>query len=135
MTANGQSHEKDLRPCELRAIAALLSEPTTKRAADAAGLSEKTLRRYLKKPRFHEVYEKARREAFGAALQRLQEAAGIAVETLIEIAADKGEKTADRARVSKSILELGLRGAEFHSILERLARLEESSEQNKGMLQ
>ena len=135
MTGNGQSHENDLRPRELLAIAALLSEPTIKRAADAIGLSEKTIRRYLAKPTFRDAYAKARREAFGSALQRLQEAAGVAVRTLIEIAADEAAKPADRLRAANSIIDFGIRGAELLVFSERLARLEERSEQNGGMLQ
>ncbi len=125
MTGNGQSHEKDLRPRELRAIAALLSAPTLKLAADAAGLSERTLRRYLAKPRFLAVYETASRGALGAAMQRLHEGMGVAVETFFEIAADKDEKTADRIRAMSLIADLGLRGREFHSFPARLAQLEE----------
>lgn len=135
MTANGQPQENGLRPRELLAIAALLSEPTIKRAADAIGLSEKTIRRYLAKPTFRDAYVKARREAFGSALQRLQEAAGIAVQALVEIAADEAAKPADRLRASNSILDFGIRGAELLAFSERLARLEERSEQNKGLLQ
>ena len=125
MTGNGLSHEKDLKPSERRAIAALLSEPTTKRAAEKAGIGESTIRRYLKKPRFLAVYETASRGALGAAMQRLHEGMGVAVETLIEIAADPNAKPADRIRASNSIADLGLRGREFHSFPARLAQLEE----------
>ena len=50
---------------------------------------------------------------------------GIAVQTLFEIAADEAAKPADRIRAANSILDLGLRGREWHSFPERLAHLEE----------
>ena len=132
MTGNVLSHEKDLKPSERRAIAALLSEPTIKRAADAAGVSESTIRRYLAKPPFRDAYETASRGALGAAMQQLHEGMGVAVQTLIEIAADPNAKPADRIRASNSIVDLGLRGREFHSFPERLAHLEKKWEPPEG---
>ena len=125
MNGNGKSQEKDLKPSELKAIAALLTEPTAKRAAEKAGIGESTIRRYLKKPRFLAVYETASRGALGAAMQQLHEGMGVAVQTLIEIAADPNAKPADRIRASNSIVDLGLRGREWHSFEDRLAQLEE----------
>src|SRR5262245_17197290 len=65
-----------------RAIAALLAEPTIGQAAKAAGISDKTLRRWLKEPAFSAEYRAARRQAVDHALTILRQMAGEAVETL-----------------------------------------------------
>ena len=57
---------------------------------------------------------------------------GVAVQTLFEIAADETAKPADRIRAANSILDLGLRGREWHSFPERLEQLEEKWEPPEG---
>ena len=64
------------------AIAALLQCRTVAEAADAAHLSEATLRRWLQQPAFAAAYKAARREALDQALTLLREGSGEAVTTL-----------------------------------------------------
>lgn len=117
-----------LRPRELKAISALLEEPTIERAAESAGISARTLRRYLTRPSFRAAYEEARRAALGGALSRLQEAAGVAVRVLMEIVADDDARHADRIRASVSILDHAIRGRELLGLEERIKTLEVHSE-------
>src|SRR5262249_45144903 len=63
-------------------IAALLTEPTHAAAATKAGVSEATLHRWLHLPEFQAAYRAARRDVEEAAIGRLQQAAGKAVEAL-----------------------------------------------------
>ena len=120
---------------ETRAIGAFLTAPTLAQAAKKACISERTLRRYLARPDFRNAYEDARRRALGAALQRLQDASGVAVRVLLEVAADEAGKPADRLRASNLILDHAVRGAELIEVGERLARLEERIEREGGSLQ
>jgi hypothetical protein len=60
------------------AIAALLTQRNVEEAARAAGISVRTLLRWLKLPEFQTAYRQARRDAFGQATARLQQGASAA---------------------------------------------------------
>jgi hypothetical protein len=91
------------------AIVALLSEPTHARAAERAGVSEPTLRRWLRLPAFRAAYLRARRELVEGAVGRIQAATGTAVDTLLAVAKD-GAKDADRVRAAVALLDYSFRG-------------------------
>jgi hypothetical protein len=61
-------HGEKLSRKREKAIAALLTEPTIAQAAKAAGIGEKTLRRWLKSPEFSLAYDAARRELIDVAM-------------------------------------------------------------------
>ena len=73
----GRKHEE--------AIVAFLSQPTIEQAARVAGIGHRTLIRWLQLPEFKAAYHKARRDAFGQATSRLQQASGAAVSTILRI--------------------------------------------------
>ena len=58
-----KGHGEKLSRNQERAISALLVHPTMTQAADAAGVGEVTLWRWLRIPTFKEQYRLARREA------------------------------------------------------------------------
>src|SRR5437762_3477682 len=86
------------------AIAALLTETTHAAAAAKAGVSEATLRRWLRLPGFRAAYRRARRELVEAAIGRIQAAAGQAVDTLLTVAKG-GAKESDRVRAAVALLD------------------------------
>ena len=49
-----------------KAITALLNEPTIAKAAEASGVGERTLYRWLAEPAFSRVFRRTHREAFRA---------------------------------------------------------------------
>jgi DNA-binding transcriptional MerR regulator len=65
-----------------KALTALLESASIIEAAQASGLSEKTLRRYLEEKEFSDEYAAARRQIVESAVSGLQQAANEAVETL-----------------------------------------------------
>jgi len=71
------------------AILALLQNNTREKAAQAAGINPATLYRWQKDPGFQTALMDARREVFGQAMGRLQQASNTAVDTLIGIMNDK----------------------------------------------
>jgi hypothetical protein len=80
------------------ALTALMNDPNIKRAAEAAGVSERTLHRWLDDPTFIAAYRKARRQAFGVAISLTQKYAPMAVQSLAKIIADP--KTPASAKVA-----------------------------------
>jgi hypothetical protein len=67
------------------AILALLQHATRDKAAEAAGINTATLYRWQKDPEFQAALLEARREVFGQAMGRVQQASNPAVDTPIEI--------------------------------------------------
>src|ERR1022692_505179 len=67
------------------AILALLQHATRDKAAEAAGINTATLYRWQKAPEFQAALLEARREVFGQAMGRVQQASNPAVDTPIEI--------------------------------------------------
>src|SRR5260370_20669504 len=67
------------------AVAAMLTQRNVEEAARSVGISTATLMRWQKEPEFQAAYRQARREAFGQATARLQQASGAAVAALLNI--------------------------------------------------
>lgn len=108
-----------------RCISALLSESSVKLAAHEAGVSESTLRTYLKDPDFREAYDDARRELLRLTIGRLHRASGAAVSTLVRKLRSPNDSTAVRAAVA--ILEQATKGADLLDVLTRLEALEQGA--------
>ena len=86
------------------AIAALLTHKNIDEAAKAAGVSNKTLFRWMQLPEFDRAYRDARRAAFGQATARLQQASSAAVSALLKVLVDPSSPASARVRAADCIL-------------------------------
>jgi hypothetical protein len=111
---------------EAAAIAALLTESTLDQAARAAGISAATLFRWLKEDAFRARYAEARRDAFGQAIARLQQASSAAVDALLAIAGDAEAPAAARVSAASRILEHATKAIELEDVTKRLNELEQA---------
>jgi hypothetical protein len=109
------------------AIAALLSQRNHEEAAVAAGVSKRTLNRWLKLPAFQSAYLQARRAAMFQANARLQQAASAAVSTLLKVMVDASTPAAVRVRAADSILARGNQGLENEDLVARLDAVERAT--------
>ena len=114
------------------AVAALLTQRNIEEAAKTAGVSPRTLRRWQQEPEFDAAYRKARRDAFGQSVARLQQVSGAAVTTLQRLIVDPSTPAAVKARAAYYILTLSTKAIEIEDIGARLTVLEEAVEQNKS---
>jgi hypothetical protein len=130
MEVNG--NHNDLTDKQRRAIAALLSEPTTKAAAEAAKVSETTIHRWLNDPSFSTALKESRGRVFESTLAALQGASGKAVETLRSVMNDKEAQASAGVSAAKTVLDLALRTREQLELSERLAYLEKLWEVKNG---
>jgi transposase-like protein len=121
--------EKLIRKQE-QAIAALLSEATVGAAAEKAGVAEVTLYRWLKLPDFVAAYREARRDVVEKAVAQLQQSSWAASTTLVRLLGSSSD--AIRLRAALAILDQGNKGLELIDFEERLAALEQQSEQQGG---
>jgi transposase len=105
-----------------RAIVALLQNNTREEAAQAAGVNPATLYRWQNDPEFQRAQLEARREVFGQATGRLQQAANTAVDTLIEIMTDKEAR--GRVQAARCVLELSRKSLELDDLKMQVAELQ-----------
>lgn len=109
---------------QTKAIAALVSEPTKKAAAEKAGISESTLRSYLSDPSFQAAYKEAFSDLMTDATRQAQRNLSPALSTLREIVEDGEQPATARISAARSLLEYGLKLSEYHDIAAKMQELE-----------
>ncbi len=124
-----------LKATQERAVLALLETPTIAAAAKQVGVDESTLRRWRGEPEFMRALEEARREAFGAALFRIQGGTGKAVDALLSIVEDEQAKPQERISAARTLLDHAHRAEEALDVRQRLAVLEAALEAREESLQ
>ncbi len=103
-----------------RAVLALLSERTIGAAAKQAGVSERTLRRWmLDDVEFRDALAEGRRVAYDAGIYRIQALTARAVETLDELL-DAKKHPAVRLGAARSILEFATTRYDADTLIARL---------------
>ena len=107
------------------AIAALLSTRTLDEAAREAGVSARTLLRWMKIPEFRDEWLAARRHAASQAMARLQNAAGAAAAVVLKSLGDPNLSAATRFKAAQYILDKGREGFELEDLEIRISRLED----------
>lgn len=112
-----------------QAISALLTHPTIVEAAQAAGVSEKTIRNWLKDAAFLRDFRATRSRVVEHAIAQLQTATSRAVETL-ERNLTCGTPGAE-IRAAATILERSVAAVELWDLAERLEQLEQTLAKEK----
>ena len=107
-----------------RALTALLACSTRKEAAQAAGLSERTLRAYLENEEFLTEYRRAFAALIEESTREAQRAMQPALATLRNICEDEECPPAARISAARSLMDMGLKLTEQNDILARLEVLE-----------
>ena len=123
MDENIQGGEK-MTPNQNRALQALLTNPTKKAAAAAAGITEQTMCRYLTLPDFQAAYKKAFAALVNDATKQAQQLLSPALSALKTIVEDEDENSNTRISAARSLLEYGLKLTEFNDILQDLNEVE-----------
>ena len=121
-----------MTPRKERALQALLVSRTRAEAAQAAGVSESTLRQYMKDPKFLERYKQAFGEMVADATRQAQQTLSPALSVLKEIMMDRDEQASARITAARSVLEYSLRLCEQTDILEQLRELEKWRDETDG---
>lgn len=105
-------------------LGALLTSPTIALAAKAAHISEATAARWIKEPTFQKRYAEAKQQAFGEALNYLQQTMLGAVAVLRSVMLSDTAKAATRVTAASKLLELAFRSHELYELEQRIAALE-----------
>jgi len=122
MTATGKFRKREF------AIAALLKNATLAEAAASVGMSERTLRRWLRDPQFAADHRAAQREALDFAIAGLKQATGVAT---LRRNLTAGVPSVE-VRAATEILSQTARWQELDELAERVKALEES-ERGRGV--
>ena len=112
---------------QAKAVEALLQEPTAARAATAAGVTARTLRRWLGQQPFRDALLRARRDAFGQAIGLTQRYAPVAVATLVKVMNDAAAPPSSKVSAAGMLLKFGREGIELDDLAERIEQLERSA--------
>lgn len=113
-----------MTPKQNKVLAALLTAPSKAAAAQAAGISSRTLRTYLADPEFQAQYKQAFSGMVEEAVRQSQQSLAPALATLREIVEDSSENAQARISAARSILEYSLKLTEQNDILAKLEALE-----------
>lgn len=119
-----------MTPRQTKALAALLSCPTAKAAAQMAGIDDRTLRRYLQDPEFAAEYRKRCAEMLENATNRAKAALPPAIERLNSILQDDDQPAQQQIAAARALCEYTLRLVETVDIEQRLRALEERGLEN-----
>ena len=110
------------------AIAALLTSPSIRAAADSIGVSERTLRRWMKTEEFGTMLTERQRELSQALHRGIIAKAQNAAAVLSEVMSDAENPPAARVSAANSLLNHAGRAIETIEILTRIEALEKQSE-------
>jgi len=119
--------EKAITPRQSIAIERLLNGGTVQGAADAAGVSRKTVYKWLSIPAFQEAINNAQAEAMARLSRALIALGGSAIETLGETMSDKTQPPAVRVRAADIVTGRLLTMRESVEFEARLAELEKQA--------
>lgn len=108
-----------------RALQAVISHATLKGAAEAAGVSETTLWRYMKCPAFERRLRQTQGRALAHAAVRVQHAAGEAVSVLYEIMTGADAPPVARLSAARFVFENSFRLGEIDELKKQLEELHE----------
>lgn len=122
-----ESLNAGLAPNQERAIIALLNEPTIKLAAEAAGVGEKSIYRWMNEAAFAKAFRRARREAFAHAIALTNRYAPHAVNTLVKVMSDPGAGHSARVSAAVAMLKFGREGIELDDLAARVETLEQAA--------
>lgn len=114
-----------------KALTALLTCPTARAAAKAAGIDERTLRRYWQDPEFLAEYRRRCAELLDTATDRAKAAVVPAVERLAGIIADDKQQPQTHIAACRAMIEYTLRLYEASDVEHRLRELEERSAEHE----
>src|SRR6516225_10020731 len=106
------------------AVAALLTQRNIEEAAKAAGISARTLMRWLKLPEFQAAYREARKAAYSQAVAKLQQGATAAATTLLKVMVDQSTPASVKVRAAECVMTHSAKAMEIENIEARVSALE-----------
>jgi len=117
-----------LKAKQEKAIPALLASSTLAEAAAKVGITERTLYNWLQEDSFQGEYRRARWQAAGQAIAKLQQISAEAAAALQDVYSNKENPASARVSAARTVLELSIKAVELENLEERLTALERQTE-------
>jgi hypothetical protein len=114
----------ELTAKQAQALRSLLAKPSIAEAAKDAGVTVRTIYRWLGEPAFKQALTQAEDQAINAATRRLVGISEVAVAVIASIMADRNVTASTRLRAACAVLENLLKLVELRNLSERIAALE-----------
>jgi transposase-like protein len=105
-------------------ITALLGSATIAKAAESAGVGERTIYKWLKIPTFKAAYREAQRESFKHSIAITQKYLPHAVQTLVKVMADEAAPHNAKVSAATALMKYARESIELDDVVERVERLE-----------
>lgn len=113
------------------ALQALMQFTSRKEAAKVAGITERTLREYMRDPAFTAELNRLYGDWFDECTRELQLAVKLAIQTLKGSLTDEEASVPAKIAAAKAILETAPKYLEVNNILPRIEALEKDMERNE----
>lgn len=114
-----------MTPSEERTLSALITSKNKKEAAQKAGITERTMRRYFENLEFCKRYREAFAQVVQDATRQAQQLLAPALSTLESVMADEDIPAAARVNAAKIALDYAVRLTDQNDLAERLTALED----------
>ena len=128
-----KAEKSGLTATQERALLALLSTRTNEEAAKQAGLTSRTLRRYLRTPVFRAEYLLRRREMMSRAIALAQQNALDMVQVQIDIANDPNSPASVRVSAANNVYGIGDAGLQTEDLAAEMKDLAAEVERLKSL--
>ena len=112
LKAENQKGAENMTPTKEKALIALLDARSKKEAAKNAGISARTLNKYLQDPEFIAACEAASGISINSAARQAQQTMTNAIKILQDMATDKNESGTTRTAAASALLDFALRLSE-----------------------
>jgi hypothetical protein len=121
------AHNSMLGRKQEQTIAALLTQRNLDEAAKAAGISMRTLMRWLKLPEFQAAYREARRTAYSQAVAKLQQGATAAATTLLKVMLEQTTPASVKVHAAECVMNHSSKAIEIEDVEFRVSELERAA--------
>ena len=125
MESNKDANALGVTSKQLGALSRLAEGASVEEAAESAGVSYRTVYRWLKSPDFRRAQRTIYRESLMCGLGTVQTLSSRAAQALARILDDDTASPASRTAAARSVLQYACAGYEIHELEERLSELEE----------
>jgi hypothetical protein len=105
-------------------IHALLTAPTIAKAAAAAGVTEASIRTWLKEPDFRRKYRETRQNLFETAMGSVQARLSEGVSVMWQLVMDEATPATARVQAFRCLAEMAFRGQDLSELESRIEQLE-----------
>mgnify|MGYP000627925066 CR=1 FL=1 len=113
-----------LSPKHRKAAELLAAGCSVRETAASLGVSDRTIRRWARRPEVVQALQELQEEAWGATIRKLRSLGERAVITLGEVMRDRQAPPMARVGAARAVLELVFKLGELEQLRERIERLE-----------